>query len=156
MAAAITLRTLDIDWAELEVAYRDSAAGMQSYLDTASGELLDTHDPADSEQLAADPDRFAPVPVFSARDGIEVLRAFVEQLPQGPDRRLLARAARGPGALARCEVVLARAPRLGSEFRLFEEQVIAERLLYWLAALGLRARAPHPRLYSVPLVSAPS
>ena len=42
------MRTLDIDWADLEIAFRD--AGSESHLDTESGDVLSIVDGFDDER----------------------------------------------------------------------------------------------------------
>jgi len=155
MAEAILLKMLDVDWADLEIAFRDAISGVQSYLDLGSGEvvvIIDEHD-LDAEHVARCPDRFLPIPAFSTSEGIEVLREFVAQLPSSELRRRLEFHCQAPGGLKRCLEILAESARLFDRFTRFEEQAIFERLHWWLAAHGIQAQQLPPRPPQLSLIA---
>lgn len=155
MAEAIALRYIDIDWIDLEIAFRDSATGISSYLDLESGEVVDYVDTSDITYrlIKKYPDRFAKIPVFSTREGIEVLCSFIDQLPPSNLRAKLRRAAKGPGVLTRCLNVLAQSAHLFDRFTRFEEQAIGERLTLWLASMGLQSSQLPPFTPTLHLIS---
>ena len=155
MAEAIQLKQLDVDWADLEIAFRDAVSGVQSYLDLGSGEVLviiDEND-LDAGLVTHCPDRFLPIPAFTTSEGIEVLREFIAQLPSSELRRRLDQSAQGPGGLTRCLEILAESARLFERFSRFEEQAIYQRLHWWLAAHGIQAQQPPPRPAAMALVA---
>jgi len=111
MAEAIPLRTLEIDWADLEIAFRDNVSGVDSFLDLETGEvvaIIDEND-LDARNVAREPERFSPIPGF-----------------------------------------------LFNSYCQFEELAIYERLLYWLAALGINARQAPPGGPTLFMVSSPA
>ncbi|MBN2360558.1 MAG: hypothetical protein JXR83_13970 [Deltaproteobacteria bacterium] len=155
MAEAISLKTLDVDWTDLEIAFRDAVSGVQSYLDLGTGEVLvviDQHD-LDADEVASCPDRFLAIPAFSTSEGIEVLREFIVQLPAGELRGRLEQGCRGAGGLKRCFEILAEEGWLLDRFTQFEEQAIYERLHWWLTAHGIRPQRPPPRSPRLALVA---
>jgi len=158
MAEAIPLRTLDIDWADLEIAFRDNVSGVKSYLDLETGEvvaIIDERD-LDADSVAREPERFEDIPGFTREEGLEVLHAFVDELPPGEQRDELRSLVGQPGALARCMERLAADVHLFNNYCMFEELCIYERLMLWLAAMGVNARHPPPAGPTLFLISSPA
>lgn len=97
---------LDVDWADLELAFRD-ATGTENLLDLESGEVLAIvpgfmDEEELREQVRRDPGRYlelSPVDVAFAR---QVMRDFIATLPAGPLRTKLEVGSRKTGALTRC------------------------------------------------------
>lgn len=144
MGTAIMLKSLAIDWDDLEIAFRDGASGVRSFLDTRTGEVvavLGPHDP-DAELVSQRPERFVAVPAMSVDDSVAILRDFVRQLVASPIRQKLMRLARGPGALGRCYTLLDADPALLDQFTRFEQRAIGELLQRWLVDQGVQPRAP--------------
>lgn len=150
------LKTLDIDWIDLEIAFRDTASGMRSYIDLVSGEVIAVGSEPDPRQreLDRDPDRYLEVPLYSSDQGVEVLRTFVTDLVAGVERQRLNSALETDAPLRRCEEVLAENALLYERFCLYEEQIIFERLLLWLVSMGVCTRdVPPTMVQSGPLLS---
>jgi hypothetical protein len=154
MASAIALKTLDIDWADLEIAYRDSSTGIESYLDRETGEVLNVFDREQPEWglVRRQPERFLRVPGYRSDEARAVLRGFVQQLHASATRATLERALQEPAALSRCSEILSQSAQLLDDFAHFEERAIYERLLLWLGALGICAEQPPPFAIFLPLV----
>ncbi len=154
MADAIAIKSLDIDWSDLEIAYRDSATGIETYLDMYSGEIVPIFNPTDPEKGFVDryPERFLSIPGYRTADALAVLQAFVAQLEQGSLRERLCAAVEGPGALERCGAIMKTSTQLLDAFYRYEERAIFERLLLWLGALGICPVQPPPFSVRLPLV----
>ncbi len=143
MSAAITIKNLDIDWDDLEIAYRDSATGIESFLDLHDGEVVAIFDPKEPMKgfVARHPERYVSIPFFRRADAIVVLRSFAQKMPLGSLRERLLDALPHPGALRRCNDLLECSAKLKQQYEQFEERAIFERLLLWLTAIGVCARS---------------
>ncbi len=101
---------LDVDWVDLELAFRD-ATGTENLLDLESGEVLcivpGFEDEGELRDLIGkDPGRYlelSPVDVGFART---VMRDFLATLPGGPLREELAAGFKKTGGLTRCMELL--------------------------------------------------
>ncbi|HEY1099410.1 MAG TPA: hypothetical protein VGF99_10795, partial [Myxococcota bacterium] len=74
------MRTIDIDWADLEIAFRD--AGSESWLDTTAGEVVSIVDGFDDEaeireRLTRFPGRFVRIPPVDKQWSTDVLARFI-------------------------------------------------------------------------------
>ncbi|MFH1808031.1 MAG: UPF0158 family protein [Pseudomonadota bacterium] len=154
MASAIPLKTLEIDWADLEIAYRDSTTGIESFLDRETGEVVTVFDRDQPEWglVRRQPERYLRVPGYRCEEARAVLRGFVQQLHEGETRSALEGALQSPAALSRCSEILAENALLLDDFAHFEERAIYERLMLWLGALGICAEQPPPFAVCLALV----
>lgn len=154
MASAIALKTLDIDWADLEIAYRDGSTGIESYLDRETGEVINVFDREQPEWglVRRQPERYLRVPGYRSEEARAVLRGYVQQLDASALRAALERALQEPAGLSRCSDILSESAQRLDDFARFEERAIYERLLLWLGALGILPALPPPFAVCLPLV----
>lgn len=151
------MRRLDVDWLDLELAFRD-ATGTESYLDSDSGEVISVvpgfSDEADlREEIERDPERYVrlmPIDTGFARD---VMRRFVERLPEGPLRRRLFAAERKTGAYTRCLAILREDEPVLASYHRFEQASFWDHVERYLEERGI---APERRAPSVDLFEAPT
>ena len=142
------MRTLPIDWADLEIAFRD--AGTESYLDTESGEVLSIVDGFDDERdlrerLARFPGRFARiVPVDRAFTADVVARFLATQ--RGALHKRLAAAADGPGGLSRFMSALRDEKAALGAFSRFEQACLLTTIEAWLRDHSVSSKETAPGL----------
>lgn len=146
------MRTLDIDWADLEIAFRD-ATGAKSWLDRETGEVLTLMPGFDDEadlqgKLRTFPDRFAALAPVDKEFAKAVVHAFVERT-SGALRKQLDDAEAGPGGLARAMTLLKQDKGTWTRFARFEQEQLMAHIERFLAAQGIKAgsRAPAPDLF---------
>lgn len=147
------MRTLDIDWADLEIAFRD-ATGSESWLDRDSGEVLTVIAGFDDERdvrekLKRYPGRFVRVLPLEASFTREVLDAFIARLEKGRRRKALEDASAGPGGIARTMALLREDKPTLAAFARFEQSELVRRIEAFLADNGLRSGTtpPSPELF---------
>ncbi len=142
------MRTLNIDWADLEIAFRD--AGTESYLDLDGGEVLSIVDGFDDERdlrerLARFPGRFARiVPVDRAFTSAVVARFVASQ--KGATKKKLAEAFDGPGGLSRVMSVLRDDKHAMSSFARVEQAELLKTIETWLKAQNVSSTENAPGL----------
>ncbi|MFH1084506.1 MAG: UPF0158 family protein, partial [Chloroflexota bacterium] len=85
---------IDMDF--LIMALEDHSEMVTYYLDRQTGEVAMSSDYSEdeslSEQLEDDPDRFVWIEPQPSHEAFEIMADFVEDLPDGEERRLLERA----------------------------------------------------------------
>lgn len=147
------MRTLDIDWADLEIAFRD-ATGAESWLDRDSGEVVTVvegfEDERDvRERIKRFPGRFLRVEPLDASFTRDVLAVFIARLARGPRQALLEAAATGPGGIARAMALLREDKPTLAAFSRFEQSELVRRIEAFLARHGLRSGTtpPPPELF---------
>ena len=142
------MRTLDIDWADLEIAFRD--AGSESHLDTQSGEVVSIVDGFDDERdlrerLARFPGRFVRiVPVDRAFSSAVVERFIARQ--KGATAKHLREAFAGAGGLSRVMAVLRDDKALLQSFSRYEQAELFKTIEAFLAEHGLSSADDAPGL----------
>lgn len=146
------MRTLDIDWADLELAFRD-ATGAKSWLDRETGEVLTLVPGFDDEadlrgKLRTHPHRYVVVAPVDTSFTLEVLRTFIEH-STGALRQQLDEAATGPGGLSRAIAMLKGDVTSWTRFARLEQQALMARIEGFLAEQGIKAgtSAPAPDLF---------
>ena len=146
------MRTLDIDWADLEIAFRD-ATGARSWLDRETGEVLTLlagfYDEADLQgKLRTFPDRFAALAPVDKHFTQAVVHAFVERT-SGALQRQLRDAEAGPGGLSRAMSLLKQDKGTWARFARFEQEQLVLHIERFLEGQGIQAgsRAPAPDLF---------
>lgn len=146
------MRTLDIDWADLEIAFRDGS-GAKSWLDKETGAVLTLVPGFDDEadlrgKLRAFPDRFATLAPVDKRFTQGVLRAFIEA-SAGALKGQLDQAAAGPGGLRRALALLKDDRTAWARFARLEQQALMGHIERFLEEQGIKAgsRAPAPDLF---------
>lgn len=119
------MRKLDVDWADLELAFRD-ATGAESYLDLESGEVetivpgfLDEQELRD--RVRQEPQRFVHLEPLDTGFTRSALEAFVATLPSGSERRALEAAQRKVGGLTRAMELLEHSTSTLEAFHRFEQ-----------------------------------
>ena len=142
------MRTLAIDWADLEIAFRDS--GTESYLDVESGEVLSIVDGFDDERdlrerLSRFPGRFSRiVPVDRAFTSDGVARFLLTC--RGATQTRLREAAEGPGGLARFMGALRHDKAASTSFSRFEQAQLLTTIEHFLLERGLASKETAPGL----------
>lgn len=146
------MRQLEVDWADLELAFRD-ATGTENYLDTRSGEvvsILSGFDDEDDlrEQLARFPGRFLRIAPLDATFTKRVLDAFTQSLPRGALRAKLDEVRHGAGGVARSLQMLHEDRGTWSQWSRFEQGELWLEVGRFLVANGIAApRAPTVDLF---------
>ena len=142
------MRTLDIDWADLELAFRD-ATGAQSWLDQDTGEVLTLVRGFDDERDVKDklkrfPGRFLKLVPLDKSFTKDALSAFVEHVPAAPLRKQLVDALAGPGGIARAMALLRDDKASFASFARFEQAELVRKVELFLAGHGIRANSEPP------------
>lgn len=146
------MRILDLDWADLELAFRD-ATGAESYLDQESGEVVtlvrgfeDERDIRD--KLKRFPSRFVRIVPVDKSFTKEVLVAFVSR-QKGVLRKKLEEAVSGPGGIARAMALLNDDKAALAAFSRLEQSELVRLVETFLAQHGLKSgtEPPAPDLF---------
>jgi hypothetical protein len=142
------MRTLDIDWADLEIAFRD--AGSESHLDTEGGDVLSIVDGFDDERdlrerLARFPGRFVRIPPVDKQWSTEVLNKFVAR-QRGALKEALVDALGGAGALSRATSILKENKSAWASFSRFEQDELLKHIEAFLKAHHLESAEAAPAL----------
>ncbi len=142
------MRTLDIDWADLEIAFRD--AGSESHLDTESGDVLSIVDGFDDERdlrerLARFPGRFLRIPPVDKQWSTDVLQRFVAR-QRGPLKLALVDAISGAGALSRATAILKDNKSGWATFSRFEQDELLKHIEGFLQEHQLSSAEAPPAL----------
>lgn len=146
------MRQLDVDWADLELAFRD-ATGTENYLDTRSGEVVSILSGFDDErdlreQLVRFPGRFLRIHPLDAGFTKRVLEAFATGLPKGDLRARLDEVRHGAGGVARSMQVLHEEGRTWAQWSRFEQGELWQEVARFLVDHGIAApRAPTVDLF---------
>jgi hypothetical protein len=132
------MRTLSIDWADLEIAFRDATGG-ESYLDKETGEAITIVKGFDDEaelrnKVRRSPDRYLLLPPVDAGFSKAVLHAFVARLPAGSLRTALADAENGAGGFARSMQLLRADKAAFASFSRFEQGELLKNMQQFLRA----------------------
>ncbi len=119
--AELTIRT-----DELIMAFEDFGTGLQHFFDRQTGEVLslleEDMDEEDRERLDAEPDRYLLIEPVPSSVGYEIMRDFVETLPEGKVSRELARALQQSLPFRRFKDVLLNYPSVREDWFRFHEQ----------------------------------
>lgn len=147
-------RTLDFDWADLELAFRD-ATGAESYIDRDSGEVLTLVKGFDDEKDIRDklkryPERFVRIQPLDKSFTLQALRAFTER-QTGALRSKLDDAIAGgsAGSIARAMAVLKEDKAALAAFARTEQSELVRAVEQFLARHGLKSGTapPSPDLF---------
>lgn len=146
------MRTLDIDWADLEIAFRD-ATGAKSWLDRETGEVLTLMPGFDDEadlkgKLRTFPDRYAELRPVDKPFTVAVVHAFIGKTA-GVLQQQLREAEAGPGGLARSMSLLKEDKGTWARFARFEQEQLVAHIERFLEGQGIKAgkSAPAPDLF---------
>ncbi len=142
------MRTLAIDWADLEIAFRD--AGTESYLDTESGEVLSIVDGFDDERdlrerLSRFPGRFSRIVPVDRAFTADVVARFLLTC-RGPAKTKLGEAAAGPGGLSRFMAALREDKAASTSFSRFEQAQLLTTIETFLRGIGVSSKESAPGL----------
>jgi hypothetical protein len=141
------MKTLDVDWADLEIAFRD--AGTESHLDRDSGAVLSIVDGFDDERdlrerLARFPGRFVRIVPVDRAFSLSVLERFVAK------QRAATRTRFGdvaePGGFSRAMALLRDDKALLSAWSRFEQNELLRVIERFLAEQQLQPAAIAPSL----------
>lgn len=145
------MRTLDIDWADLEIAFRDG--GSESFLDLTTGEVVTIVEGFDDERdirdrLARQPQRYARIPPVDKAWSMALIAQFANK-QRGALRQQLDEAQEGVGALSRCTTVLRDDKAASSAWARFEQAALLKHIEAFLNEheVACREAAPHLELF---------
>ncbi len=141
------MRILDIDWADLELAFRD-ATGAESWLDTVSGEVLTLVKGFDDERDIRDklkrfPDRFVKLQPVDKSFTHDALGAFCARAPKSLGDKMR-EALAAPGGIARAMALLQDDKPALASFARFEQAALVKHVEAFLEAHELRAGTAPP------------
>jgi hypothetical protein len=139
---------LDVDWADLELAFRD-ATGTENYLDLKTGEVVSVvpgfSDEAElREEIAREAHRFwllTPVDVSFTR---AVMEAFVSSLSSGLFQRKLKNAFSRSGGLTRCMELLKDDGPMLAQWHRFEQSRFWRHVMDALREAKVEPYSPPP------------
>ncbi len=136
------MRTLDVDWNDLELAFRD-ATGTESYVDTQTGDVVTVVPGFDDEadlrrHLENEPARFLRVPPIDAGHARAVMRAFISTLPASKAKTRLTAASHGAGALTRCVALLRAEEELLIHYYRYEQSAFWQHIEAFLEDAGIK------------------
>lgn len=139
---------LDVDWADLELAFRD-ATGTENFLDLSTGEVLAvvpgfSDEDEIRDQIAKDRARYLALDPVDTAFAREVMRAFIKGLPTSDMKRKLEVGFRKTGALTRCMELLDEDKAALSSFHRFEQMRFWEHVARTLREAGVEAQTPPP------------
>jgi|GEM_PF-867834 len=122
--------TLDVDWFDLELAFRDTT-GTDNYLDTQTGDIVSVVAGfADEKELRGvllkDPQRFVHLPPLTAVDARRFMGQFIDSIEAGYMKRRLQSQRHGAGSLTRCVAILRTEPAMLSRYHRFEQSAFWE------------------------------
>ena len=142
------MRTLDIDWADLEIAFRDASS--ESWLDTSVGEVVSIVEGFDDEREVRDrlgrfPGRFVRIPPVDKAWSTEVVGRFIAR-QRGTLKAHLIEAFGGVGALSRTTAVLRDDKAAWTSFSRFEQSGLLRRIEQFLDEQRLRTQQAAPTL----------
>lgn len=126
------MRTLTVDWADLEIAFRD-ATGAESFLDKETGEVVTLmkgfeDEPELRQKVNRSPGRFLLLPVVDASFSKDVLHAFIARMQKSPHKDKLAEAEHGAGGFARSMQMLRDDKALFASYSRFEQAALMKRV----------------------------
>ncbi len=144
------MRTLELDWADLELAFRD-ATGAESYLDTDSGEVITLVRGFDDEKDIRDklkrfPSRFVRIVPVDKAFTKRVLDAFVARQKGGAWQKRLAEAVAGPGGITRAMALLHEDKSALAAFARLEQSELVSLVEAFLEEHGLKSGTAPPAL----------
>ena len=135
-----------IDADEMVAALENHDDESHYFLDLQTGEVLLLVDEAivgpNDElemQLEAEPDRFREIDQISSSDSWQVMADFIEQIPDGEARQMLARAAGRNHPFRRFKNVLLNYPKIREQWFAFNEKAMLEFARKWLEDEGIEA-----------------
>lgn len=142
------MRKVDVDWLDVELAFRDTTA-TESFLDQRSGEVFSVvpgfPDEVELRGLIAREAkhflRLMPVDTAFARD---VMRRFVERMPEDTLQRRLVALQRKTGAYTRCLALLKQDAGLYASFHRFEQTLFWDHVENYLADAGISPMSRPP------------
>jgi hypothetical protein len=142
------MRTLAIDWADLEIAFRD--AGTESYLDTESGEVLSIVDGFDDERdlrerLSRFPGRFSRIVPVDRAFTSDVVARFLQGF-RGANKAKLTAAAAGAGGLSRFMSALKEDKAASASFSRFEQAQLLTTIEGFLRSQNVTSKETAPGL----------
>lgn len=142
------MRRLDIDWSDLELAFRD-ATGTENHLDTESGEIVAvipgfTDEESLRTRVKAEPRRYVLVPPIDAKHAREVMSAFVDTVDDPGLKVRMQKARHGAGSLTRCLALLREDQRQLQAYYRFEQASFWRHVEAFLSERGVEPASPPP------------
>jgi hypothetical protein len=146
------MRTIDLDWADLEIAFRD--ASVESYFDTEGGEVLSIVEGFDDEEdlrlrVRKWPTRFVRIEAVRKEFSTEVVKRFAAREKRASLRAALDDALAAAGGLSRAMAVLRGDKSAYAAFSRFEQGELLRVIETFLAIHNVAAAtvAPSPELF---------
>lgn len=142
------MRTVDIDWADLEIAFRDPDG--ESYLDQITGEVLSIVDGFDDERdlrerLARFPGRFLRIAPVDKAFSTKVLGDFIAR-QKGAARTKLQESFDGAGGYSRTTALLKEEKSQWAAFSRFEQSALLAHIEAFLDEHELHSADAAPSL----------
>ncbi len=139
---------LDVDWADLELAFRD-ATGTENFLDLLSGEVLSvvpgfSDEEESRDQIRKEPRRYLPLTPVDTGFARDVMRTFIQGLPAGELKGKLEAGFKKTGALTRCMELLDEDRAALASFHRFEQARFWEHVDAEVRAAGVEPQTPPP------------
>ncbi len=147
-------REIDIDWDDLELAFRDHSDA-RNYFDLNDGSILTivpgVKDGAAEELLKAEPARFVPLRPIGTKFTKTVLAEFAERYCDPSLSEQLITALNGHGLKATLDIV--GDDRVGSlQFERYEQTMVWKKIRRFLNAWGITAASEPPHLDLFPTI----
>jgi hypothetical protein len=146
------MRRLTLDWADLEIAFRDGST--DSHLDRDTGEVLSVLDGFDDEvdvraRLARAPSRYIRIEAVDKAFARDVVARFADRERRPAMQRKLREALAEVGGLSRALAVLREDKAAYAAYSRFEQNELLAHIEAFLAHHGVGAenQAPPPELF---------
>lgn len=142
------MRLLDVDWFDLELAFRDTT-GTENHLDLETGEVVSVVAGFVDEQelraiLKRDATRFVSLPPVTATDARVFMADFVDSLEPSEARKSLKVTSVGAGSLTRCVTLLREDDAMLGRYYRFEQLRFWEHVERFLKENGVQASSRTP------------
>ncbi|MCP4503724.1 MAG: hypothetical protein GY822_27675 [Deltaproteobacteria bacterium] len=142
------MRLLDVDWFDLELAFRDTT-GTENHLDLETGEVVSVVPGfVDEDELRSlvnrEKERLVSLPPLTATDARAFMADFVESLEVGEMRKSLKATSTGAGSLTRCVTLLRGDDAMLGRYYRFEQMRFWEHVEVFLTNLGVQATSRTP------------
>ncbi len=143
------MRVIPVNWTELETAFERNASGIESFLDTRTGDVvsvtvgaLDFAEQRAKVQVA--PEAFIRIEPAASREQYRWMERFVGLVTDPALRERLVIAIDGKGAFRRFKDVLVSYPAERERWFSFRGDLLHWQMQKWLEREGLEAKEPAP------------
>lgn len=146
------MKSIPIDWSELELALDTNLPDLNYYLDTETGEVimhssdLGTLGYGENLEIDTNTDRYILIEPLESREQYAIMEDFVETLPDGAAKNELQRAMHGHGAFRRFKDTLYAYPTEQQRWYAFKDAAMQVRMNEWLADNDIEPSNPRDPL----------